>query len=124
MATHTFDLEDGINLGGVPQKKCVLRSPGAQDLIEASAESERVVMVGDDPALVPSPAMTSVNTLRRQVVSIGDISGPLEMHNLFKLSDVDLIKLEAEADKLKAATLSVSQRGRPDEAGPADGTDD
>ena len=117
MASVTFDLKDGLLVGTTPQLECEVREPTAGDIIAASEESEKVVMVALKPELITSPTMMGINTLRRQVVRIGEIAGPLERDMLDKLSADDLNLIQAKAEELEAAARSVSQRGRDDGAG-------
>lgn len=130
MARISVQLSKGIEIGGVIHREAILREPTALDVIEATAESERVAMVptGFDnegvavmtPQLVASPTMTGINVLRRQIVSIGEINGPID--NLFfaKLSAEDLNILQRKALELEdaaAASTEVAHRGRSDNAG-------
>lgn len=129
MAQHTITLTKGITIGDVTHCVAVLREASALDVIEAAAESEKVVMVSQGldrhglpvlvPQLVASPTITGMNVLRRQIVKIGDIAGPIDDAYFSKLSPEDLNALQDAADTLQHAALEVAQRGRSDSAGGA-----
>ena len=124
MAEVTITLIHGIKVGDDVLREVVLREPTAGDIIEAQEESERLVYAtrGDrvEPTLVASPTMVGIHVLRRQIKRIGDISGPVDLHLLKKLHPADMDTLQAEADKLDAATAAevasreVARRGRND----------
>lgn len=118
MTQVTVTLQDGLTEGTVKHTECVLREPTAGDLINASEESEKLVGGLFNPQLVTSPTLVGINTLRRQIVSIGKITGPLERDILDKLSAYDLSLIQQKAEALEHAARELSQRGR------ADGADD
>ncbi len=128
MATHEFDLVDGLAIGEgdarVVHKHVTLRTLTAGDLEDAALDAERVIR-GDDDNLViaSSPVLMSNAILRRQILRIGTITGPLPKELLRLLSSIDLELLQAEADRLDAAGRKLVEaalmRGRPD--GPATG---
>lgn len=124
-----FDLIHGLTLepGKPPLKSVELRAPTAGDVIDAQEESEKLVyaMVEGSlaPTLVTSPSAVGVNVLRRQIVRLGDLHGPLELVVLKKLHIEDLELLQARAGELdaalarQAASREVAQRGRDDGGG-------
>lgn len=120
MAKDSFQLATGIKLGDVFQTECELRELTAGDFLAASEESEKVVTMptanGMEPELVTSPTLVGIHTLRRQIVKIGDITGPIELDTLNKLSLDDLNLIQQRAGSLEQAARSVSQRGRGDGA--------
>lgn len=120
MAEVTFNLTDGLTEGSATHTECVLREPTAGELIDASEEAEKLVVHHFEPQLVTSPTLVGVNILRRQIVRIGDIQGPIERDMLNKLSVHDLNLIQRKAKALEHAALAVSQRGRRDGAGNAD----
>ncbi|WP_336844461.1 phage tail assembly protein, partial [Providencia rettgeri] len=67
-----------------------LRELTAGDLIDAEAASERVVMTNKGSALVSSPSRMGYELLRRAIVRIGKINGPLPFEMLKKLHQDDL----------------------------------
>lgn len=121
MATIECTLKKGLTEGDKTHTHCIIREPTAGDVIAASEESEKVVALGTEPVLVTSPTLVGINTLRRQIVSIGDITGPLEREMLDRLSAEDLNLVQQHANKLERAG-EVAQRGRTDGEGegPAD----
>lgn len=120
MAQVEFALKKGLDVGGLTHTNCVLREPTAGDVIDASEESEKVVLVGLEPQLVTSPTLVGINTLRRQIVRIGEVNGPLEREMFGKLSPEDLNLIQQQAEQLEQAARKVSQRGRTDGAGGRD----
>ena len=122
---HKITLSKGIKIGEKIHNIAELRELNAGDVIAAMEESERVVMVptpnGLEPTLLMSSALMGVNTLRRQIASIGDINGPLEREQLNLLSDKDLDLLQSGVSAMDSALAKVIRdRGRDD----ATSTDD
>ncbi|KJZ09425.1 hypothetical protein TW85_22010 [Marinomonas sp. S3726] len=118
---HKVTLDKGISVGDKTYKKVTLKALSAGDVISAMEESERVVMVptpnGLEPSLLMSNALMGVNTLRRQIKTLGELEGPLEREQLDLLSDKDLEILQAGVtDMDNAIAKAVSERGRDDAA--------
>lgn len=107
MATRFTTLKDGLKVGDKKLTKVELREVTAGDVIEAEEESEKVVMTPEGPRLLLSPIMNGLNLLRRQVVCIGDVKGPVSVDELKKLSKRDLDILFAEAGLLEKATAAA-----------------
>lgn len=122
MAQSIFPLKHGLPFGkdddAEMQMEVTLRELAGGDLIDARLESERVVESASGPRLVCSPELLALNTLRRQVASIGKIKGPLSMNDLRRLKVPDLLLLERQADAIDAAVLAdkLGERGRSDQA--------
>ena len=113
MATIKVTLKKGLKVGDDVHIEAELREITAGDLIEATEESEKVVMTPDGYMLLLSNTMVGLHTLRRQVVRIGEHPGPLTLGELKKLSGPDLDKLQAEAIKLDQASLAgVTGQGK------------
>jgi phage FluMu protein gp41 len=122
----TITLIHGLAIGEDTHKEVVLREPTAGDILDAQEASERLMMVptpegGAEPMLISSPSRSSVEVLRRQIVSIGDISGPLDEKLLRKLDPEDLDLLLAVTGNFDAGGSNqvqkeVVRRGR-DEGG-------
>lgn len=113
MATIECKLEKGITVGGRTHRVAVLAEHDAGMVIDATAESERVVVVDGQPHLVSSPNSVGVHVLRRQIVSIGELKGPLEMEQLRLLSAEDLNRLQDHAERLEFATqLAMQAEGK------------
>jgi phage FluMu protein gp41 len=110
-------LHKGLKVGEKVHNVVTLRELNAGDVLKAMEESERVVLVptanGLEPSLLMSNSMMGVNTLRRQIVSIGEIQGPIEREQLDLLSDRDLDILNSGvSDMEKAIVKALSERGR------------
>lgn len=121
MAKVTGHLKKGLVVGEKRHRAFVLRTLTAGDVVAAQEESERLIQTPDGYQLVSSPAKMGVELLRRQVVQIGEVKGPLEIFQLSLLSATDLEILSAHADKLDQATLTgVTTRGRDDRGGKDD----
>jgi phage FluMu protein gp41 len=124
MAEVHVPLQDGLKVGDDLLKDVILRDPTAGDIIDANAESERMVLTPAGPALVPSPSLVGANMLRRQIKSIGNVQGPISLVELKRLTERDLALLQSKADEMDQAMVSESaakelaSRGRAD--GPAE----
>ncbi len=138
MATVLVPLQKGFKVGADVLREVVLREPTGGDIIDAQADSERLVYLLDgSPSLVSSPSMMGAHTLRRQVVRIRhtpgvdntekDVLGPLPLDQLKRFEVVDLNAIQAKANELdealdaEAAAEAAKQRGRP--AGDGGGPD-
>jgi len=128
MTKVEFDLIHGYQAGEKRLNAVVMREPTAGDVIDANEESEKLVFVPDDsgkstPQFVTSPTMVGINVLRRQIVRIGDISGPLSIDELKAMHPEDLNLLQHKADQLEAAQVAdivaggAQERGRDDQSG-------
>lgn len=121
-----FDLVRGIKLGEKTHQHVELRPATAGDVIDATEESEKLVYAvvkGDVvPTLVTSPGLVGSNVLRRQIVRLGEIQGPIDLDVLKRLEIDDFELLQAKADELDRAhaaraTREVAARGRDDGGG-------
>ncbi|EGJ49052.1 phage tail assembly protein [Desulfocurvibacter africanus] len=136
MATVTFAIKHGLKVGEDTLSEVLLREPTAGDIIEAQEESEKLVLVpskdGPQPQFVTSPTLVGVNVLRRQIVRIGNVQGPIDLVMLKRLHPEDMGLLNRKADELEAAMLAeitpktagqeAAERGRDDGVGDAPGT--
>jgi phage FluMu protein gp41 len=112
MATVKFDLKEGIKIGEAVYIAAEIREASAGDLIDAADESEKLIATPDGYQLLASPTLVGLNTLRRQIVCIGDYKGPLTLSELKKLSAADLSLLQEKALTLEDASLKkVIDRG-------------
>jgi phage FluMu protein gp41 len=119
MATVKVILSGGLTIGSEAHLEAEIREASSGDIIEAMEESEKLVLIpGPDkaePALVASPTMVGIHTLRRQIVRIGTYKGPLTLGEIKRLSPEDLNALQQKAEELEAAGLAgLSDRGRDD----------
>ncbi len=113
MATTTVTLSPGLKVGEIDHTLAELREATAGDHIEATEESEKVIATPEGFQLLASPTLVGLNTLRRQVVRIGDYRGPLSLAELKKLSAHDLSLLQEAAMALESASLKeFAERGR------------
>ncbi|NVF15012.1 phage tail assembly protein [Vreelandella maris] len=123
----------GLKIGEAVCKDAKLREATAGDVLDAQEAAERLMMVptqnGIEPMLVVSPSRVGVEVLRRQIVSIGDVSGPLDLKLMHRLHPEDLNLLLAKSEQLDGAAVAqtqegTTQRGRGDSDRPAsDGAD-
>lgn len=110
---HEFELEDGLQLVENVHTKCVVRPLTAGDILDAQTESERLMATPSGYSLVTSDNLLGFHLARRQIVSLGGITGPLKVEDMRQLSGRDLHKLETELEKLdKAVAEALAQRGR------------
>jgi len=110
---HTFELEDGLQLVENVHKKCVVRQLTAGDILDAQTESERLMVTPGGYSLVTSDSLLGFHLARRQIVSLGDIPGPLKVEDMRQLSGRDLHMIETELENLdKAVAEALAQRGR------------
>lgn len=117
MATVSVTLTKGLKIEEEVHLEAVLREATAGDLIEATADSERLMLTPEGYQLVPSPTMVGTNVLCRQIVRIGTHNGPLTVGELGKLSAGDLKLLQQKAEQLEAGAFAgVTGLGRDDKA--------
>ncbi|KGE77647.1 phage tail assembly protein [Halomonas salina] len=118
----TVTLAAGLTLGEETHYQVVLREATAGDVLDAQEAAERLVYSptsdgGVEPVLVASPSRVGVEVLRRQIVSVGDMSGPLDLKYLHRLTPEDLNLLLARSEQLDGAAVGqvrdgADQRGR------------
>jgi phage FluMu protein gp41 len=130
MAKLNTKLEHGLKVGKDVLHDVVLREVTAGDIIDAQEESEKLVYAVENnklvPTLVASPTLVGIHVLRRQIVRIGDVQGPINLDLIKQLHPADLDHLQKKADELdgaaegEAASREVAQRGR--DAGGGTGT--
>lgn len=113
MTTAKVTLQKGLKVGEEIHKAAEIREATAGDFIEATEESERLCLTPEgNYILIASPTMVGLNTLRRQIVRVGEYDGPLTLQELKMLSGTDIRKLQEMAEKLEGAAMKeVSDRG-------------
>jgi phage FluMu protein gp41 len=121
MARLEFSLKHGLPFGkgadAVMQYDVTLRELSVGDILSANEESEKVVPTPDGYTLVVSPTLVGVHTMRRQVLKVGCIQGPLSVADMGRLHPDDLALLNSKASDLDSAVLKeVTERGRSDAA--------
>ncbi|WP_262032669.1 phage tail assembly protein [Serratia liquefaciens] len=126
MAKMTFPLKHGLvtGKGTTDEAKHIqveLRELNTKDIVESQLASERVV-IGENGKAVAycSEVMMGLEMLRRQILVIGSIPGPLDMKQIYQLHPEDLKLLTEKADAMDSLLTEVSERGRTDADG--DGT--
>lgn len=121
MAKATFRLKHGIPFGKGDdmelQFDVELRELQVGDILAAQEEAEKVVPTPNGYTLVVSPTLAGIHTLRRQIVRIGKLQGPISPREINLLQQEDLALINRHADALDKAVLSeVTERGRSDSA--------
>ncbi|MDA0148857.1 phage tail assembly protein [Vibrio sp. LaRot3] len=123
MATDEFTIEHGLPLGkGVDaemQYDVKLRTLTTGDVIDARVAAEKVIFAPDPDSPEITKAITVVSDvtmglelLRRQIASVGEIHGPLEMFQLRKFHPDDFETINQRAELLDKATQVAEKRGR------------
>jgi len=106
-------LRNGLKVGEAIHKEAEIREATGGDFIDATEESERLCQTPEgNYILVASPTLVGINTLRRQIVRIGDYAGPLTTAEMKKLSGRDISLLQTAAEKLDDAANAVAERGK------------
>lgn len=113
MTTIEVTLKKGLKIGDAVHTVAVIRDATGGDFIEAAEESERLCLTPEgNYILVSSPTLVGMNTLRRQIVKIGDYEGPLTMKEMKMLSGQDISIVQEAVENLEKATLKeVAKRG-------------
>lgn len=128
MATLNVTLIHGLKIGESVFKNAVIREATAGDYLECQEQSEKVVFIPAnpnepaEPVFVSSPALMSSLMLCRQIKSIDDHSGPLDITELKSLHPVDLNLLMTATETLltsdvNALSKEVAERGRQSSSG-------
>lgn len=128
MATLNVTLSHGLKIGESVFKNAVIREATAGDYLECQEQSEKVVFIPAnpnepaEPVFVSSPALMSSLMLCRQIKSIDDHSGPLDITELKSLHPVDLNLLMTATETLltsdvNALSKEVTERGRKSSSG-------
>lgn len=108
-----FTLKHGLAYGNSEEAELQfdveLRELTAGDLIDAEAASERVVMTNKGSALVSSPSRMGYELIRRAIVRIGVINGPLPFDMLKKLHQEDLELISTYFGGLQNAAIATSE---------------
>lgn len=120
MAKIEFTLKHGMLFGkgrdAELQYDVVLRELTAGDIIDASEAAEKVMFSPSGGAVAyTSNVRAGYELLRRQVESIGDIKGPIEMKELRRMHRDDLEMLQQKAEELDLllteTATKLAQRG-------------
>lgn len=125
MTTIDCTLVDGITIGEVKNKLCVIRAATTGDLKRAARTASQVVLAptgmygaqGEifEPAILINPYLMEICTLQAQVERIGDIVGPIDDLYWDKITENDIALIKAHAELIAKAALAPSEvvhRGR------------
>jgi phage FluMu protein gp41 len=115
--THKFTLTDGIEYGGKVQKDVVLRELTAGDVIDASAESEKLILTPDGYQLIASPSLVGAANIRKQIMSIGEIQAPVEDKLYRQLTPRDFQIIQNESEIFEEACLALVKKGELGQSG-------
>lgn len=121
MAQIEFHLKHGLPFGkgeeAVLQYDVTLRELTVGDILAAQEESEKVVPTPEGYTLVVSPTLSGMHIMRRQILKVGSIQGPLSLADLGRLNPADLDLINAKVAALDVAVVKeVTARGRLDAA--------
>jgi phage FluMu protein gp41 len=123
MATIEFELIHGLRTGAgttdeMLHKSVRLRELNSRDVIDSQLAAERVVMSENGKAVAYcSEVLMGVEMMRRQIASIGNIPGPLDMKQIYALHPEDLKLMTEKASQLDDLLEDTADRGRTDAAG-------
>lgn len=127
MAQTTFTLKQGYLTGKGTEDETrhttvILRELNSQDVVESQLAAERVV-IGENGKAVAycSEVLMGLEMLRRQILSVGSIPGPLSVKQLYAFHPEDLELLTTKAASMDELLGGTASRGRSDAAG--DGTE-
>lgn len=123
MAELTFELKHGLLTGKgtadeMLHKTVRLRELTSKDIVDSQMAAERVVIASNGKAVAYcSEVIYGLEMMRRQIVTLGSLPGPLSLELLYKLNPTDLKYLTEQAQALDDMLEDVSERGRDDAAG-------
>jgi phage FluMu protein gp41 len=123
MAELTVTLKHGFITGKGTEDEArhsvvTFRELNSKDVIDAQLEAERVV-IGDNGKAVAycSEVLMGLALLRKQILSVGDIPGPLSLKQLYSFHPEDLELLSSKASAMDDLLAETANRGRTDAAG-------
>lgn len=123
MAQTTFTLKHGYLTGKGTEDETrhttvILRELDSRDVVESQLAAERVV-IGENGKAVAycSEVLMGLEMLRRQILSVGVIPGPLSVKQLYAFHPEDLELLTTKAAAMDEMLTETANRGRPDAAG-------
>ncbi|MEX2450908.1 MAG: hypothetical protein WD407_08650 [Rhodospirillales bacterium] len=106
MKTVSIELKHGIAIGETVYKNAELREMSVGDIIDGSEESERLVAKPQGGyVLVESPTHAGINILRRQIVKLGTVEGPIDLSVMRNLNPHDLEFLQVVAEMIEQAGI-------------------
>jgi phage FluMu protein gp41 len=111
MATMTIMLRHGLKVGDAVHYEAELREIDAGDILDAIAESEKMVMTPNGTfQMVRSPILATVAVIRRRLVRIGSFEGPFTTEILRALLASDFALLAGASDKMDSALVEEAVR--------------
>ncbi|HFS8942354.1 TPA: phage tail assembly protein [Enterobacter roggenkampii] len=123
MAEMNITLKHGFVTGkGTEDEAChtavTLRELTSEDVIKSQLAAERVV-IGENGKAVAycSEVLMGLEMLRRQILQVGSIPGPLSVKQLYAFHPEDLELLTQKADAMDGLLTETEKRGRADAAG-------
>jgi len=123
MAQMDITLKHGFVSGkGTEDEAChtsvTLRELTSEDVIKSQLAAERVV-IGENGKAVAycSEVLMGLEMLRRQILQVGSIPGPLSVKQLYSFHPEDLELLTEKAGAMDDLLAETSNRGRTDAAG-------
>ena len=118
MAKITIPLEKPVKFGDITCTNVVLREPTTADIIDAGLAAEQILATPDGYKVLVSPTLMGLEILTRQIESIGDYDGEVQMSDLRKFSREDFETIQYEAELIDQAVLeAVMRRGEDDASG-------
>lgn len=122
-----FQLQDGLPFGkgddAELQYDVVMKELSPKDVFDSQLAAETFGVVNGKAYSYVSDTAMGIELLRRQVVSVGSIKGPLTRSQLLSLSDGDFSLVQESGQKLDekvtavAAMEEAQERGRPEATG-------
>jgi len=97
----------------VTHHKTVLKELTVGELFDAQKAAERVIHTDTGVHLLQSDVEFGIELVRRAIVSIGDIQGPLSVEQMRGLMSSDLTLIQSKLDGYEAAAMQAAEaRGR------------
>jgi len=125
MANIKIPLNVGVKIGDKTHMFVLMRELTPGDIIDAGMASERAVETADGYIFAVSPTLMGMECLARQIESIGDYDGVVELSDLRRFSREDFEVIQLKAENLDQAVLeAVMHRGRPSASDDQSGTAD
>ncbi|HBQ6087519.1 TPA: phage tail assembly protein [Klebsiella pneumoniae subsp. pneumoniae] len=123
MAQMTLTLIHGYVTGKgtddeMRHKEVTFRELTSEDVINSQLAAERVV-IGENGKAVAycSEVLMGVELLRRQILKVGEIPGPLSLKQIYNFHPEDLEILSSKASSMDDLLTGTAGRGRPDADG-------
>lgn len=118
MGVLDFKLQHGLKVAGGDDGPALyfdvaLRELTAADIIDAQIEAEQVIVQNGRAMAYVSDVRMGLGLMRRQIESIGEMNGPIDIKLLRRLHPDDLALLQAKTRELDLALAQeIADRGR------------